>query len=186
MCERVYDHPHSRWSLTRFSVRGYGATRQDGGLARLRDLGDCGLSMHLDTAVEQGAILHHNRRPGQQSLYVRRRRELDSIGAGDVAHERAVNRDARALDVTLDVGFGRHHERTLSHADVPIDTAVDGDILLARDVAGNDKRRSNSGHVLDNPEGVTGVMAVVSAVSGPVISGSSGILELSHRKRPEW
>ena len=69
-----------------------------------------------------------------------------SSGGRNVARDGAVDRDARAVHVRIDVPRRRHEESAGVHANLALQAAVDGDVLAARDFTGNDERRSNSGH----------------------------------------
>src|SRR5512142_2574709 len=102
------------------------------------------LDVHVDVALEQGAICDEDARRTNVAHHLAVRLELDLVGGDDVAGHLARNVDVRRLDVGLDDARGFDVE-ALAQADTSLDGSLDDQVLVSRDLTVDDDRATDDG-----------------------------------------
>src|SRR5688572_29947357 len=105
---------------------------------------------HVDLAVEPRAVDEDDAVCAQATLDLRLLRQLDSLRRNDGPLDPTLHQHAHAADVGADVRLIGDGQLRLTDLHLSVHAAVDGDVLGARDLAGDDDRRTDGGHGAEN------------------------------------
>jgi len=109
------------------------------------------LDVHLDAALELGAVGEDDARGTQVAADAGALVEGDGGGGGDVTIDLAVDVDGVDLDVGLDDGAGGDDEMA-AEADAALDATLDDQVFVAGDVAADGDPRADVADALGGPK----------------------------------